>query len=311
MITTSRRADLIKFSVSFLPTRRLKATYWLTKIFGPHKQFIGDFHHGKLEFNPKDPASKSAFYFGFYEKETTMWFLDQVKNKKVTFLDVGANFGYFSFLAQSFALPGSNIIAFEPDPNTRAWLERNNKMNESDLTIEPLAVSSQKGEVEFLSCSADEQNASWSRIDFNDAPESGVPLNAKKVKVKCISLDEYLAEKSIDQVDVLKIDIEGAEGYAIEGMKNSLKNKVFKTILVEFHNWALPPQHSVPILIKTFLDNGYKAFRLKTSYLTKDKDKDPDTFLLNNNLAPESLVPLNEVLSENEITNWEHFVFKA
>jgi FkbM family methyltransferase len=308
MTTTSFRANCIKSFITALPTRRFQATYWLTKILGPSRRFVGHFHKGKLEINPKDPASKCAFFFGFYEKETTLWFLEQVKDKKVTFLDIGANFGYFSFLTSFYANPDSTIISFEPDPNTRSWLERNKNLNKSNITIEPIAVSSGDGEVEFLSCSSDEQNALWSRIELDYTKKTAPPPGTKKIKVATTSLDLYLAKKGIKNVDILKIDVEGAEGYVIEGMKQSLIDGIYKTIFIEFHNGALPAQHTIKQMVEAIVTCGYKAYHLKASLINKESDLNPETYSMqksNTNV----LVEVNDSMKLNEISDWEHFVF--
>jgi len=309
MKMSSIRANVIRSFIHCLPTRRFQATYWLTKVLGLKRRFIGSFHGGNLEINPLDPASKSAFFFGFYEKETTTWFMEKVKNKKVVFLDIGANFGYFSFISALYASEGSTIISFEPDPYTRGWLERNNKLNNSKLTIEPIAISSTEGEVEFLSCSSDEQNALWSRIELDYTKKSAPSPGTKKIKVNTKALDTYLKEKNITAIDLLKIDVEGAEGYVLEGMKQTLKDKIIKSIFIEFHNGALPKGHSVSQMVNLITSCGYKAYHLQSSHLDKASDLVPETYLLGE-LRPSALVAVTSDMKLDEISDWEHFIFE-
>lgn len=76
---------------------------------------------------------------GTWEPKTTQYVEEHLKEGQ-TFLDVGANVGYYSILASSL---GAKVIAFEPSVNNRTLLEKNTK--DCDIQIFSQALSNQNG----------------------------------------------------------------------------------------------------------------------------------------------------------------------
>ena len=298
----SYKAECIKTLVQLLPARRSQATNWITRFVGPSQPFVGKFMGNLIEVHPNEPASRSAYFLGFYERETTLWALNFVeKNKPTTIFDVGANFGYFSYLCLA-KNPQAQIHAFEPDPYNFEWLCRNINLtaNRNNFVTNQKAVSNSTGKVSFAPSTAEMGNNLWSQIKFDEAS------NDKTIEVTSTSLDEYCQENSISQVDLVKIDIEGAEGYALEGMKEGIKNQLYKHVLLEVHPYQLSEAHSPLNLVKMFSENGYRVFRFQQSFHEKNVDKKRETYNLT---WDESF--LKSVDLEKDLTSWEHFLFVA
>lgn len=146
----------------------------------------------------------------------------------MTFFDVGANIGYFSLLAAQQVGSTGRVVAFEPVPRNLEFLRRNLTLNPAlnIITVVPAAVSESRGET-TLHLGWHEGNASLL------ADARGTTTDA--ISVPTLPLDAYLEEQGIERVDVLKMDIEGAEIFALAGMAKGLEAGRYGHLLIEWH----------------------------------------------------------------------------
>jgi FkbM family methyltransferase len=161
-------------------------------------------------------------------------------NECTTILDVGANIGASSlfFLTQA---PKACITAFEPDKTNLARLQLN-LGGEKRVTIVPKAMASSSGQMSF-NCS-DDFNLGSSLVSAR--------LGFRKEMVETISLDDFLAASGLDQIDLLKFDVEGAE---FDIFSASKKLSSIRQFIGEYHEdlaqkslesfMALFPKHTV------------------------------------------------------------------
>lgn len=147
---------------------------------------------------------------------------------KSTFIDVGANIGYFTNLAASVCHEGQ-VFAFEP---IKRIYEQNNKSvkknNFTNVQLFNLACGSKNESSEIFMSSS---NMGGSSIIKNKLGLEGVSGKTYREKISIKKLDEVL--KGIKKIDLIKMDVEGFEYYAFLGMKNSLK-KFKPKIVFEF-----------------------------------------------------------------------------
>ena len=151
-------------------------------------------------------------YFGpkgtEYEPRTTQFILESCK-PGMTFVDVGAHYGFFSVLAARQVGKGGKVFSFEPAPNTRTVLEQTIHLNDcTNVCVEPLALSRKSGTATFY-CSVESGNPANSLVNLNDDLH-------KPLQVKMTTLDEYVQSRGV-KIDVIKIDAEGAELDVLSG----------------------------------------------------------------------------------------------
>lgn len=133
-----------------------------------------------------------------------------------TMVDVGANVGNFALEGASAVGPQGRVIAFEPHPRVFRFLSENLKLNPSlKITATQTAVSDHKGQSIMEDGRRDDMNA---LTESRSAANSGVP----SVTVPTITLDEALAEEP-GKIDLLKIDVEGAEMHVLRGAGKTLE----------------------------------------------------------------------------------------
>jgi FkbM family methyltransferase len=168
---------------------------------------------------------------GTYEAGTVTLIRD-IMHQEMTMVDLGANVGYFSLIAAQAIAGRGKIYAFEPDPDTRDTLEKNIAVNNFHTVIEvlPAAISDREGTFSFHQYSND---AGSSSLILRELPVQ------ESIEVSVTTLDIWASSRGWPKIDVIKMDIEGAEVAALAGMKGvSERNKALKLIL-EFNADAL------------------------------------------------------------------------
>jgi len=202
--------------------------------------FEGDEGHGQIAFT------------GFYEL-TLSRRLCQLAKAGGVLVDVGANYGYFSLLwaAQK---PGNRVVAFEASPRNLAPLKSNISRNGFDAAIEvrPMAAGRQAGSMEF------------DLGPVNQTGWGGVVISGNSnstVTVPVIRLDEALASEHF--IDVMKIDIEGADTWALMGAESLLRDKRIGRIFYEENTTRMRELGIQPGEAKAFLEShGYRVCRI-------------------------------------------------
>lgn len=295
--------EILKTLTLNLPVRRSQVTNWGSRLLGINKPFCGKFKGLPIEVHPLEPASRSAYFLGFYERETTAWAIEYFRREQPKLIiDVGAHFGYFIYLAYG-ELSGSTIYAFEPDPANLTWLKRNTSMLDTSNTIHIVekAVSDKNGKVKFMSSDPEKHNNLWAGISLDSKSTS------YDIDVDSITLDSYCKLKNINEVNLVIMDIEGGEGPAVEGMLEGIKTHTYKNVLLEFHPELLKGIYSPDKIVRKFTDNGYKAFHFQTPY---GYDVRNDKIFGFYDLSWKDHY-LKEVDPSNvQLKGWEHILFK-
>lgn len=152
---------------------------------------------------------------GWYERKSIEIWQRLVRQSSVI-LDIGANSGIYSLVASRLN-PDAEIFAFEPVPETFAWLQRNIDVNQFRIVAEPLAASDKNGSAEiWLDAPGSHYGPSLFLAEHKSASD-GVRDNVKTVR-----LDDYFQARGIDRIDLAKIDVERHEPAVLQGMRNLL-----------------------------------------------------------------------------------------
>jgi FkbM family methyltransferase len=167
---------------------------------------------------------------GSYEPDVSAT-LREVLPRGATFVDIGANIGWFSLLAASLVGPTGRVIAVEPNPRNVALLRQSAKDNGFDnIDVAAVALGERPG------AAALETDGSNGRL----IPIDGPPLQAVEASfvVATFPLDTVLNELGAGRVDVVKIDVEGAEPFVIRGATRTISES--RPLLIsEFYPLAL------------------------------------------------------------------------
>lgn len=143
------------------------------------------------------------------------------------FYDIGANVGTYSCFAGQMVDDG-NVIAFEPHPANVERLRENAALNDIQLGILPVALSSERG-VSKLDVSGEEDKAGVGTHSLSTG-------NAERsIEVDMIEGDRLIEEGQISPPSVMKVDVEGAEQLVLEGLSSALQDDRCHTVYCEVH----------------------------------------------------------------------------
>lgn len=190
---------------------------------------------------------------GNYEKNDLLYLLSKTRDKDV-FLDIGANVGLFSIL---MARNNSTIKvhAFEPVPLNACLFEASLHLNDIEsVKLNRCCVGDSVGEVEF-SLATDSA--------YSSLHNTGRLPELKRIKTKITTLDDYIECNDMERIDIIKIDVEGAEMLVLEGARNLLSNQNIRPRLVMMElfdeNFAIF-NTSIAKVVKVMKDFEYSAF---------------------------------------------------
>jgi FkbM family methyltransferase len=143
-------------------------------------------------------------------------------------IDCGSNIGV-SILFFKKLLPRARIIGFEPDKKTFELLSRNVAENGlSDVSLYNAALSSRSGEATFFGDSESPESLRMSLVRERNA--------GKARQVPCVVLSSFVQ----GPVDLLKMDIEGAEMEVMQELAASGAMKNVKAMVMEYHHHIRP-----------------------------------------------------------------------
>ena len=240
-------------------SRRIYA--FLCKIEYIDKDWILD-KSVKLSYELKTDIGSNLYYKGVFEKKEIQFLADLLKLKvdPVVF-DIGANIGVHTVaLAKEKDV---RVYSFEPSPYTRKILELNVKINrvENRTMIFPYAVSNFSGDAEFYHTN---DNA------YSSLKDTKRKKITKTFKVNVVSLDEFVIMQNINQIDLIKIDVEGFENEVVLGAQCTLNN--FKPeLFIEIYKGI--NSNVDPIATVNFIkDVGYDAYVLVDGKIEKFKE---------------------------------------
>lgn len=155
----------------------------------------------------------------------------------MTFVDVGANFGYFTILAAAGVGEEGRVYAFEPEARNLEILDRNLQLNcySGRVKIFPNAVLDAPKKVQLHRNRRNLGNHTLFVTDRQNAEPDPVAVDA-------VTLDDAVEGAA----DFVKIDAEGSEPLIFRGMRNLIARSPKLAILTEFNTVALPAAGFAP-----------------------------------------------------------------
>lgn len=160
---------------------------------------------GEFRRYPRETVSTDYVLFVDYVQLRSVVHAVQALRRPPVFVDIGAYHGEYAVLVGKLVQPkGGKVLAIEPDESNFDILKNNVSMNSLGDTVvcERVAVTDANGV------------CGW-KSDGSQSAVSG--LSAMKQSISTLRLDEILRRHSIDRVDILMIDVEGAELLVLRG----------------------------------------------------------------------------------------------
>ncbi len=178
--------------------------------------------------NDQDAAVGRHVRADNYERDVTAIFRDTLRDG-MRVVDLGANIGYFTLLAASLVGPRGHVLAVEPNPRNVQMIEASRRVNSfNHVTVAPVAAGRDTGVLML--------NTSYSNGTTSDAPSEIEQLFGAEV-VPSLRLDTLLGADA--QVDLIKVDVEGAEYNALLGGEQTIR-RCRPVIVSEFSPAMMP-----------------------------------------------------------------------
>lgn len=181
---------------------------------------------------------------GTHEPLVTKLVKKEIKKGDIV-LDIGANIGYYTLIFAKLIGEKGKVFAFEPEPTNFALLKKNVEINAyKNVILIQKAVSNRTGKLKLYLC--EDNKGDHRTYNSHDG--------RKSIEIEAIRLDDYF--KNYDRkVNFIKMDIQGAEGNALQGMSKLLKKNKDVKIVTEF--WpaglkraGMAPEEFLKFLIK-------------------------------------------------------------
>jgi FkbM family methyltransferase len=214
----------------------------------------------RFDFN-YDPAVKNM-YLGIYEAETVEA-MRRILKKGNTFVDVGANIGYLSTIALGLVGKTGHIHSFEPVKEYFSKLKDATLLNPAyNFVVNQYALGELKGTGKIAVTNL--RNIGWNTI----VPGFMLNETIKEIQeVPIRRLDDYIKEKALNDIALIKIDTEGFEFPVLKGLSNYFERcKNLPAIICEINPTAYPPLgYRLNQLSEYMKKFNYDAFELGIS----------------------------------------------
>jgi FkbM family methyltransferase len=164
-----------------------------------------------------DRLTRHMLFHGLYQNDVLLWIKHYGKPGNIVF-DVGAFHGLMSIVASKAVGPGGRVIAFEPNPVAREWLNTHLRLNKcANVTVESVGLMDFEGAADFY---VQEGDVTWNSSFVRDFVDSRHKL--APVTVECTSIDAYVRNTGLIP-DLIKIDTEGTELSVLQGAKETIE----------------------------------------------------------------------------------------
>lgn len=181
------------------------------------RRFVADLSTGMYQ---------QLYFLGEYEKAISK-IASRLINAGDTCIDVGANFGWYATMMAQLCGPDGKVHAFEPVPKTFNELEVNVSLSnfKSNITVNQKVLGDRQQNVSIRVPKGEPSGHASIALKRNGNDES--------FDCEMLTLDHYLKDKLIENVDFVKVDIEGSEMMFLKGASRLFSQAVPPVILME------------------------------------------------------------------------------
>jgi len=207
--------------------------------------------HLRVSLDIRVPGERTLFFHDRTEPEEELF--QRLLLPGMTAFDVGANIGIYTLRAACKVGPTGAVHSFEPCPANYKRLQANVELNAfSNVVINQAAVSDGGGSVSLYVY--DGLNSGKHSLSLENA-------SSASVEVRCVTLDDYVLAKTVPAIDVMKIDVEGAEYLVLAGANRLLSCDSQPVLFCEVSDPLAAGFHYSSREVKDLLsDYGYQGY---------------------------------------------------
>jgi len=170
-----------------------------------------------MQLDARDLIQQTILLEGVWDPLLTR-FVERELGPGDVFIDVGAHVGYFTLLASRRVGAGGTVLSIEPNPAALVQLEQNiERSHLQNVRVEHTACGASRDAVRLYLHT--DSNSSMASLSTANATGGGA------VEVACTTLDHLCHQRGLARVDLVKIDVEGAELSVLRGMGTLMRER--------------------------------------------------------------------------------------
>ncbi|HMT78479.1 MAG TPA: FkbM family methyltransferase [Saprospiraceae bacterium] len=288
--------------------RIARATAWKRFIHAPLRYITGQFFNKIIyPFSKEQKLVQAKTFFGVEMKvalpagsdiyftagkshpseiNLAYFLLKEVKPGS-EFADIGAHFGYFTLLAATLVGQNGRVHSFEPGTNTFSVLEMNSSRF-SNIQAANTAISDESGQLQFYEFPT--YYSEYNTVDISQFEDKDwiKKFRPEKIKVQAITIDDLVSTIAF-KPNIIKMDVEGAEGKVIKGGMRYFKEEA-PVIVMEYLS-ASRGNEPHKMAVEMLLSLGYRVYILKEKGALENVTIDRlDTYLESQGIDSDNIV---------------------
>lgn len=230
-----------------------------------YKPIVKTIWGGEMQVILPERVSNVIWRDSFFDENVTVYLLKYLKEGD-TFIDIGAHFGFYSFLASYLAGKDGLVISFEPTPSTFLQLQFNTERfaPNKNIRICNKAAHSDNNIFEFHDYGV--VNSAFNSMKLIGSTKK---IKYKKLKVEAVNLDSFLElEYASLKINLIKIDAGSSEYEILKGLENTL-NKHSPKIILEVGDLTGDENNNSLRSINYLLEMGYLPYEYEKGNIIK------------------------------------------
>jgi FkbM family methyltransferase len=261
---------IARFYIRYSPFSAFKPFLWRYFSWRAHSYTVRTRFGAVMSGQSNDLLQGYIYYFGMWEPNLTDFIRSRLADHSHrTFIDVGANMGYFTLLGSRLLSQGQ-VVAIEAFPSIYDKLVTNVRLNRcSNVRTVPFAATETTQQISMFHADQGNESATTSAVGvFSSAPTI----------VEGKSLADLLTATEISCARLIKIDVEGAEYSVVRGMLPILAMLPADAELIIELTPSILGDDRLRYILDTFEAAGYHPYLLNNPY-------SPDYYMFSHELS--------------------------
>ena len=215
------------------------------------------FWDGRLDVVLPEAVSTHIWRYGFFEEDVCLFMLRSLQ-PTMSFIDVGAHFGFFTLLASALVGNHGRVLALEPMPETFAFLDRNIGEYGTSRNITAINAAAYSSDTTLTFHDYGLINSGLDSA-FSPRTHDARTVVARDVEVNALRLDEIVTNLKLQRVDLIKIDAESSEAHVLRGAAGTIETHR-PSIILEVGDFDLSDVVQSTKLVEWLRTRGYNPY---------------------------------------------------
>lgn len=222
-------------------------------------QVRGKLHGYQMVLHPSDWSDRITYFLGRYYDQATQQTLIKLLRRGDRFVDIGANTGMMTLLGASLVGAEGRVDAFEPHPDCVGRIREQVRINRIDhVHLHAMAVSDEESVMQLHAAPG---HTGYSTLAGLESDEEARQTLTQEIDVRVGIADEVI-DQSEQPVDVIKMDIEGFEPFALRGLSRTLERD-HPDVITEINPCCLKRAQATSLDVISLLEgHGYEGYRI-------------------------------------------------